>query len=117
MASIFLPRSQTSRTEASRPCVQSQTRGSDLLPQGLCSLGAQGALWVAGLAQVELPTLATLVELALVPKLILKARELCSGQFGQPPGSFKLPARCRVRGSNWTRPIASLRAVRPAVEG
>jgi hypothetical protein len=23
--------------------------------------------------------------LALVPKLILKARELCSGQFGQPP--------------------------------
>jgi hypothetical protein len=35
-----------------------QSQGSNLLPRGLCPLGGQGTLRVAGLAQIELPALA-----------------------------------------------------------
>jgi hypothetical protein len=42
-----------------------QSQGNNLLPRGLCPLGGQSTLRVAGLSEVELLTLATLVELEI----------------------------------------------------
>jgi hypothetical protein len=48
---------------AGLPTDPRQSKGDNLLPRGLCPLGGQSTFRVAGLAEVELLTLFSLVEL------------------------------------------------------